>query len=142
MSSKDSNSPLTSGKLKKSAKTLNTESPSCCTHEQISEKRTDVKNIQQQKSKTNLELSEWPGEWTEKRVEGGRPKTDDWAYLQLQLGLAHSITVTALSPDRFVRIYCKLPVPTGRVVDPDPDWIRIQRLCGSGSRGKKTKKFH
>jgi hypothetical protein len=20
-----------------------------------------------------------------------------------------------------------------RVVDPDPDWIRIQRLCGSGS---------
>jgi hypothetical protein len=23
-------------------------------------------------------------------------------------------------------------VPT-RVVDPDPDWIRIQRLCGSGS---------
>jgi hypothetical protein len=28
-----------------------------------------------------------------------------------------------------------------RVVDPDPDWIRIQRLCGSGSGGKKTKKF-
>jgi hypothetical protein len=40
-----------------------------------------------------------------------------------------------------------LPTLSIRVVDPypDPDWIRIQRLCGSGSgsgsRGKKTKKF-
>jgi hypothetical protein len=24
-------------------------------------------------------------------------------------------------------------IPETRVVDPDPDWIRIQRLCGSGS---------
>jgi hypothetical protein len=24
-------------------------------------------------------------------------------------------------------------IPVTRVVDPDPDWIRIQWLCGSGS---------
>jgi hypothetical protein len=43
-------------------------------------------------------------------------------------------------------------IPTSRVVDPDPEWIRIQQLCGYGSgsqygsgsvsRGKLIKIFH
>jgi hypothetical protein len=47
----------------------------------------------------------------------------------------------------FIRFFSIFSSLFSRVVDPDPDWIQIPRLwfpyweSGSGSRGKKTKKF-
>ena len=99
MDNKPLNRPPRSPGLQKITKTPTALSPCPCSHEKISEKRSTNKERAPRKQGLEFELQDGPRDRTDETVDNRQP-TEEWAYLQLQLGLAHPITFTTTNNNR------------------------------------------